>query len=120
MILSAARGEVWRALEGNGDTITSGPPTWTPPLPDPPPDVFWVEMVSLGVVGTTTLQLGLHNGDMAWGAFLDPSDPTLGWILSGERALRSRGDPGSADLGRPETQNFLPAALPALKQKKRQ
>ena len=106
---------MWRALEGKGDTITSGPATWTPPLD---PDVFWVQMVSLGVVVTTTLQLGLHNGDMAWGAFLDPgppSEPTLGWMRSGERALRSKGDPGSADLGRPETQNFLPAALPALK-----
>lgn len=51
---------MWRALEGKGDTITSGPAT---PLLDP--DVFWVEMVSLGVVVTTTLQLGLHNGDMA-------------------------------------------------------
>ena len=65
--------------------------------------MFWVEMVSFGLVVTTTLQLGLQRGDIV--VFFLPSVPVL--ILSGDSARLSRGDPGSADLGRPAP-NFLP------------
>lgn len=58
-----------------------------------------VEIVSFGVVVTTTLHDGLHRGEMgAAAAFLASAE--RGWSRSGERARRSKGDPGSADLGR--------------------
>ena len=63
--------------------------------------MFWVEMVSLGLVDMVTLQLGLHRGEMVVFFLLSVL------ILSGDRARLSSGDPGSADLGRPEA-NFLP------------
>ena len=39
---------------------------------------------------------GLHKGLMDF----FPASAVRGWSLSGLRALRSKGDPGSADLGR--------------------
>lgn len=81
-------GEVCKALEGRGDT---SPEFLLLMVKD------WVEMVSLGEVETTTMHWGLHSGEIV--VLFFPSDD-LGWILSGERARRRSGDPGSADLGR--------------------
>ena len=91
-----ARGEVCNALVGRGETS-----------PDTLCDICealwgdnWVEIVSLGVVETTTLQDGLHRGEIV--VFFLPStlEHLGGWSRSGDKARRRRGDPGSADLGR--------------------
>ena len=59
-----------------------------------------MEIVSFGVVDTTTLQDGLHRGEIV--VFFLPStlEHLGGWSRSGDNARRRRGDPGSADLGR--------------------
>jgi len=98
------RGEVCRALEGRGDTSPPELLLW----------VDWVEMVSLGVVDTTTLHEGLHSGEMVVVFLGLPSAPTpRGWMRSGESARLSSGEPGSADLGRLK-EDFL-AADPGVK-----
>ena len=58
-----------------------------------------VDIVSFGVVDTTTLHGDgfVHNGEIVV-PFLPSAD--LGCNLSGERARRNKGEPGSADLGR--------------------
>jgi hypothetical protein len=80
-------GEVCNALEGKG--LTS-------PLLREVMDC--VAMVSLGEVLTTTMHwAGLQRGEIV--VLFFPS-PDRGCKRSGESALRRRGDPGSADLGR--------------------
>ena len=90
-----ARGDVCRALDGRGDTSPDLCPTWDTPCGD-----IWVDIVSFGVVETTTLHDGLQRGEIV--VFFLPStlEHLGGCSLSGDRALRSKGDPGSADLGR--------------------
>ena len=90
-----ARGDVCRALDGRGDTSPDLCPTCDTPCGD-----IWVDIVSFGVVETTTLHDGLQRGEIV--VFFLPStlEHLGGCSLSGDRALRSKGDPGSADLGR--------------------
>ena len=59
-----------------------------------------MDIVSLGVVETTTLQDGLQRGEIV--VFFLPStfEHLGGCSRSGDNARLSSGDPGSADFGR--------------------
>lgn len=78
--LDVEEGEVCRALEGNGLISVGGRV------------VVWV---ILGVV--LTIKGGVHRGEIDF-CLLDSA--VRGCNLSGLRALRSKGEPGSALLGR--------------------
>ena len=71
--IELARGDVCNALDGRGET---SPGLW------PTRGTFWgdscVDMVSLGVVETTTLQDGLHRGDIVVFFFPSTFDPLGG------------------------------------------
>ena len=90
-----ARGDVCKALDGRGET--------SPDLWPTSGTIFWgdncVEIVSFGVVDTTTLQEGLHRGDIVVFFFPSTFEHLGGWSLSGDKARLNKGDPGSADLG---------------------
>ena len=81
-----------------------------------------MDIVSLGVVETTTLQEGLHKGDIVL-LFLPSTLEHLGGCSrSGESARLKRGDPGSADFGRLNDDFFAAAEFgvklaPGLKTK---